>query len=746
MAVDITHILGEIKDIDEALKAHKLTQSDYEAIVKILKRPPNLIELGIFSAMWSEHCSYKSSKKYLQGFPTSAPWVVQGPGENAGIIDIGNNLCAVFKIESHNHPSFIEPHAGAATGVGGIMRDIFTMGARPVASLNSIRFGDINDNGALGRKHRYLLRGVVEGIGSYGNCMGVPTIGGEMSFESCYNGNILVNAFCLGLAKKNEIFYGRAEGVGNPVIYVGSKTGRDGLGGAVMSSNSFSSQAKAMRSAVQVGDPFAEKLLLEACLELFKQDLIVGIQDMGAAGLTSSSFEMAGRSRSGMILHLDKVPMREAGMNPYELMLSESQERMLICAKKGCEERVLSIFEKWEIDAAIIGEVTKSGIMELFWEGEKCAEIPIVELNENMPVLDMPVRAKPPQTHKANHLETHLNTQEIFLMLLGSVEIANKKWVYSQYDSSVQSNTITSAGSGDASMIRIKNSKVGISMSVDCNMRYCYLNPKNGAKIAVATSGRNSIVNGAKPLAISDCLNFGSPQNPEVMWAFKEVCEGIKEACKALNTPVVSGNVSLYNQSDGIDIYPTPSIVSVGLIDDVSRVIPSSFQAQGNVIVLLGEAKAEFGGSLAQKLCEGRIYGCIPSIDLDKESALWNLMLEAVSLEILKAAKDIGEGGLAITLAQMALGNGEHRPMGCNVHTSLPSQVLFAPSQSCIIVEIAVENLALLTQMAKKHKIPLHEIGCVGGDHFCCDEINLSLQEISELYFTSFEAMINQDV
>ena len=746
MAVDITHILGEIKDIDEALKAHKLTQSDYEAIVKILKRPPNLIELGIFSAMWSEHCSYKSSKKYLQGFPTSAPWVVQGPGENAGIIDIGNNLCAVFKIESHNHPSFIEPHAGAATGVGGIMRDIFTMGARPVASLNSIRFGDINDNGALGRKHRYLLRGVVEGIGSYGNCMGVPTIGGEMSFESCYNGNILVNAFCLGLAKKNEIFYGRAEGVGNPVIYVGSKTGRDGLGGAVMSSNSFSSQAKAMRSAVQVGDPFAEKLLLEACLELFKQDLIVGIQDMGAAGLTSSSFEMAGRSRSGMILHLDKVPMREAGMNPYELMLSESQERMLICAKKGCEERVLSIFEKWEIDAAIIGEVTKSGIMELFWEGEKCAEIPIAELNENMPVLDLPVRAKPPQTHKANHLETHLNTQEIFLMLLGSVEIANKKWVYSQYDSSVQSNTITSAGSGDASMIRIKNSKVGISMSVDCNMRYCYLNPKNGAKIAVATSGRNSIVNGAKPLAISDCLNFGSPQNPEVMWAFKEVCEGIKEACKALNTPVVSGNVSLYNQSDGIDIYPTPSIVSVGLIDDVSRVIPSSFQAQGNVIVLLGEAKAEFGGSLAQKLCEGRIYGCIPSIDLDKESALWNLMLEAVSLEILKAAKDIGEGGLAITLAQMALGNGEHRPMGCNVHTSLPSQVLFAPSQSCIIVEIAVENLALLTQMAKKHKIPLHEIGCVGGDHFCCDEINLSLQEISELYFTSFEAMINQDV
>lgn len=453
---DITHLLGEIAEIDEALKTHKLSQSDYDEIVKILNRAPNLIELGIFSAMWSEHCSYKSSKKYLQGFPTSAPWVVQGPGENAGVIEISDNLCAIFKIESHNHPSFIEPHAGAATGVGGIMRDVFTMGARPVAMLNSIRFGDVNDKGALGRKHRYLLRGVVEGIGSYGNCMGVPTIGGEMSFESCYNGNILVNAFCLGLVKKDEIFYGKAEGIGNPVIYVGSKTGRDGLGGAVMSSDSFSSTSKAVRSAVQVGDPFAEKLLLEACLELFKQDLIVGIQDMGAAGLTSSSFEMAGRSGSGMIMHLDKVPMREEGMNPYELMLSESQERMLICAKKGCEQQVLDIFAKWEVDAAIIGEVTKSGIMELFWHGEKCAEIPIKELSENAPILDMPVREIPTQKDKADSIKTDLGTQEIFCKLLSSVEIADKQWVYSQYDSSVQSNTITPAGSGDASMIRIK--------------------------------------------------------------------------------------------------------------------------------------------------------------------------------------------------------------------------------------------------------------------------------------------------
>lgn len=744
--VNITHLLGEIENLDESLKAHKLSSQDYEEILKILKRPPNLIELGIFSAMWSEHCSYKSSKKYLKGFPTKAPWVVQGPGENAGVIDIGNNLCAVFKIESHNHPSFIEPHAGAATGVGGIMRDIFTMGARPVASLNSIRFGDVEDSTSLGKKHRYLLRGVVEGIGSYGNCMGVPTIGGEMSFESCYNGNILVNAFCLGLVKKDEIFYGKAQGVGNPVIYVGSKTGRDGLGGAVMSSDSFSSNSKAMRSAVQVGDPFAEKLLLEACLELFKQDLIIGIQDMGAAGLTSSSFEMAGRSGSGMILHLDKVPMRESGMNPYELMLSESQERMLICAKKGCEDQVLEIFNKWEVDAAIIGEVTKSGNMELFWYGEKCAEIPILELSENAPMLDMPTRAIPPQSHKADRLETDLSTQEIFTTLLGSVEIANKKWVYQQYDSSVQSNTITPAGSGDASMIRIKGTNTALSMSVDCNMRYCQLDPQNGAKIAVATSGRNSVVNGAKPLAISDCLNFGSPQNPEVMWAFSEVCEGIKQACEILNTPVVSGNVSLHNQSDGVDIYPTPSIVSVALLSDIQKAIPSQFQTQGNSIVLLGEIKPEFGGSLAQKILEKRIYGQIPAIDLQKELSLWNLMLESAESSLISSAKDIGEGGLAITLAKMALSNGVNKPIGCNIHTNLPSQLLFSQSQSCVVAEITAENLQSFMQLAKKHKVPVSEIGCVGGEIFCLDEINMNLAEMAEVYFESFEKLINQDL
>lgn len=739
---DIANLVCKIENLDEVLESHKLTPQDYEEIMKILKREPNLIELGIFSAMWSEHCSYKSSRKYLNGFPTKAPWVVQGPGENAGVIDIGQNLCAVFKIESHNHPSFIEPHAGAATGVGGILRDVFTMGARPVALLNSIRFGDVADIGSLGNQHRYLLRGVVDGIGSYGNCMGVPTIGGEMSFEPCYNGNILVNAFCVGLAKKDEIFYGRAEGVGNPVIYVGSKTGRDGLGGAVMSSDSFESGSRSIRSAVQIGDPFAEKLLLEACLELFKQDLIVGIQDMGAAGLTSSSFEMAGRSGSGMIMHLDKVPMREEGMNPYELMLSESQERMLICAKKGCEDRVREIFEKWEVDVAIIGEVTHSGIMELFWHGEKCASIPIAELSENAPILDMPVRAISAQTHKADRLETSLSTEEILIRLLSSVEVANKRWVYEQYDNTVQGNTITQAGSGDANVIRIRESGAGLSMSADCNPRFCHLDPFNGAKIAVATSGRNSIVRGAKPLAISDCLNFGSPNNPEVMWAFKEVCEGIKQACQILDTPVVSGNVSLHNQSDGVDIYPTPCIVSVGLIDDAQCTLRSQFQGVGNAIVLLGEIKPEFGGSLAQKVLEGRIYGRIPSIDLEKELALWNLMLESRAL--LESAKDVGEGGLAITLAKMVLGSGDSQVIGCKIRTTLPAQSLFAQSQSCIVIEVSPSNLEHLKQLAQKHSVIFSEIGYVGGQSFCLDELNLSLEYISELYFGSFEKLIAQ--
>ena len=601
-----------IQDMPSALQAHKLSNDDYKQILAILGREPNLVELGIFSAMWSEHCSYKSSRIYLKGFPTSAPWVIQGPGENAGVIDIGGGYAAVFKVESHNHPSFIEPYAGAATGVGGIMRDIFTMGARPVASLDSIRFGEIWRDDEVGRKHRSLLNGVVAGIGGYGNCMGVPTIGGETNFEPCYNGNILVNAFCLGIAKTQEIFYAKAQGDGNPVLYVGSKTGRDGLGGAVMSSDSFSQDSKSLRPTVQVGDPFTQKLLLEACLELFTQDLIIGIQDMGAAGLTSSSFEMAGRSGSGMRLYLDKVPMRERGMNAYELMLSESQERMLICAKKGAEEKIKAIFAKWELDCEVIGEVTQSGDMELFWGEQKVAHIPIAPITENAPVLQLPTkepayiaqaRAKNPLESLQHHTAQHSLT-DIARILLGSLDICDKEWIYSQYDSSVQTNTLIAAGQGDGSVVRIKENGAALGAAIHAPVRYCYLNPREGAKIAVARAGRKCATRGIKPLAISDCLNFGNPNNPEVMWQFKESCEGIKEACEVLQTPVVSGNVSLYNQTDSTDIYPTPTIVSVGLAQDPQAIIDSAFTKEGSKIALLGEIGEDFGGSVLEKLAQ----------------------------------------------------------------------------------------------------------------------------------------------
>ena len=732
---DITTLNAPIQESDKEsiLESHKLSHDDYRAIVEILGRVPNLIEIGIFSAMWSEHCSYKSSKKYLRGFPTQAPWVIQGPGENAGVIDIGGGYAAVFKIESHNHPSFIEPYAGAATGVGGIMRDIFTMGARPVASLNSIRFGDITNQGEIGKKHRYLLRGVVEGIGGYGNCMGVPTIGGEMDFESSYNGNILVNAFCLGVAKKEEIFYAKAEGVGNPVMYVGSKTGRDGLGGAVMSSDSFTSDSKALRPTVQVGDPFAEKLLLEACLELFQKDYIVGIQDMGAAGLTSSSFEMAAKSGSGMRLDLDKVPMRESGMNPYELMLSESQERMLICAKKGYEQKVIEIFQKWELDVAVIGEVTNSGVMELYWYGEKCAQIPIDKLSDNAPILSKELKESKRETQKVQTLHTKLSAQEVFEKLLGSVEISDKKWVYSQYDSSVQTNTIIGPGMCDGSVVRVKENGVGLAMNVYCDVRACYLNPKEGAKLSVAAAGRKCATRGVRPKAISDCLNFGSPNNPEVMWEFKEACEGIKEACVALNTPVVSGNVSLHNQSDGVDIYPSPSIVSVGVVQDAQKTITSALKTQGNSLLLVGEIAADFAGSIAQKLCEGKIYGEVARIDLSREARLWDLLCEDNAAIV--SAKDIGKGGLAIALTKMALLGDK----GVRVQSGLGSwELLFAQSPSCVVLEVAPQDRAFIESRANKLGLLVREIGVVSDTDICIDSLHLSSQKARELYFESF--------
>jgi len=693
--------------------------------------------------MWSEHCSYKSSKKYLNGFPTKAPWVIQGPGENAGVIDIGNGLAAVFKMESHNHPSYIEPYQGAATGVGGILRDVFTMGARPVANMNSLRFGSIRKNDKIGKYQRYLVRGVVAGIGDYGNCMGVPTVGGETFFDDCYNGNILVNAFTLGVCKSDEIFYGRAEGIGNPVIYVGSKTGRDGLGGAVMASDSFTEENKSLRPTVQVGDPFTEKLLLEACLELFKHDYIVGIQDMGAAGLTSSSFEMAGRSGSGMVMHLDQVPAREEGMEPFEFMLSESQERMLICAKKGYEDKVLEIFQRWELDAKIIGEVTDTGNMELFWHGKKVADIPIDPVGENAPVLNRPVQ-RPAYLDEIKEIKgdiNSLNVNEVFDKLVASPEVVDKSWIYKQYDSMVQTNTIKAPGSLDASAIRVKESGVALSLSSDCNPRYCYIDPFNGAAAAVVESGRNVAMSGATPKAITDCLNYGNPENPEIMWQFAKGCEGIKEACRELNTPVVSGNVSLYNETNGEGIYPTPAIVMVGVNDNADKTIPSFFQKEGNSIYLIGETKSDFGGSLLLKEMFWEVSGTLPKLDYQKELNLWKLIKEANDKGIINAAKDVNVGGMAIALYKMSV----LADKGINTSSDFKNPIdIYSESFSRAIVE--VNNDKVFEELADTLGLKFQKIGIVQGDKFILDEIERDLKVLKNIYFNSFQELIESDL
>jgi len=728
----------------EIALAHSMTHEEYDNTVKILGREPNYTEIGIISAMWSEHCSYKSSTKYLKGFPTKAPWVIQGPGENAGVIDIGDGYAAVFKMESHNHPSFIEPYQGAATGVGGIMRDVFTMGARPIASMNLIQFANIDGDSQTAKKHRHLLRGVVAGIGGYGNCMGVPTIGGQTNFEECYAGNNLVNAFNLGLAKSDEIFLGVAEGIGNPVMYVGSKTGRDGLGGAVMSSAAFTEDNESKRPTVQVGDPFTEKLLLEACLELFKEDLIIGIQDMGAAGLTSSSFEMAGRSGSGMKMDLDKVPAREEGMTPYDFMLSESQERMLICAKKGCEQAVIDIFEKWELSVAVIGEVTDTGNMELFWHGEKCADIPIQPLSEEAPVLDRPV-AKPAylETIEDITLDKQFADQTIFDKMWSSIEIVDKSWIYDQYDSMVQTNTIKGPGKLDGSVIRIKENGKALAMSADCNTRLCYINPELGAAAAVMEAGRNVAMTGARPLAATDCLNFGNPEDPEVMWQFMKACDGIKAACKELNTPIIGGNVSLYNETNGVGVFPTPAMATVGVNDDMNNVLPSHFQAEGNYICILGDTYSEFGGSLLMKELYGKVAGTHPEVDFDKELKLWDTVIDANKANLLESAKDVNVGGIAIAAAKMSvIGN-----IGCDIRIALEDdQDIFSESLSRAIVEIKPENIEAFDKLASSMGITYVSAGKTGGDIVSVNNLYKKLNGISDIYFNKFQEVIEQDL
>ena len=806
------------------LKKHKLDEKDYEKIKEILKREPNLVELGIFSALWSEHCSYKSSKIYLKELPTQAPWVVQGPGENAGVISLGanskgENLVAIFKIESHNHPSFIEPEAGAATGVGGILRDIFTMGANPIANLNVLRFGDILDS-KVKKKHKQLLCGVAQGIGGYGNCMGIPTIGGETAFEACYNGNILVNAFSLGITKQESVFYGKASGVGNPVIYVGSKTGRDGLGGAVMSSDGFGEQSKALRPTVQIGDPFIERLLLEACLEVFSKDLIVGIQDMGAAGLTSSSFEMASRSGSGMILWLDKVPTRESNMTPYELLLSESQERMLLCAKKGKEGEIKEIFEKYDLDCEIVGEVKDGGVMELYWEDSICASLPIAPLVESAPILRREVR-KPSYLEKTKALQLHLHAKSlplnnqalqaylesqseiidlkthrpkgnlttlIFKEMLASLEINDKAWIYEQYDQTIKGSTIKGSGLGDASIVSLKNfdSPKAIALSANCDSRYCFLNPKEGAKIAVAKAGRKVALSGARPLAITDCLNFGNPENPEVMWQFKESCEGLKQACEILETPIVSGNVSLYNQSEKEgDIHPTPVVVMVGLLDDYSLAIGSHFVKEDSLICIvgggvsalldsgdLGARELNMAGSLLQKLLGSELSGELESLDLEIELSLWRFLQECTQIKLLLSAKSIGQGGIAMALARMAVISNkgiealptidELRGLDFMRFEKLHDQkvlheiqmdlerlssanplALFAEPHSQVICEISPHNLSIIKRLAKIKGLECYCLGRVSTSReIKIGSIKLDLDEARRLYCTSFEDRI----
>ena len=639
---------------DEILQRHGLTPDEYRRIVEALEREPTLTELGIFSVMWSEHCSYKSSRVHLKTLPTTGKRVLQGPGENAGAVDIGDGLAAVFKIESHNHPSFIEPYQGAATGVGGIIRDIFTMGARPIALLNSLRFGSLDE--ALVRR---TFSGVVAGIAGYGNSIGIPTVGGEIAFDESYTGNPLVNVFCLGIAATDEIIKGVASGVGNAVYYVGAKTGRDGIHGATMASAEFDDKSSEKRPAVQVGDPFMEKLLLEACLEVMKTDALVGIQDMGAAGLTSSTCEMAGRGGAGVEIDVSLVPQRETGMTPYEIMLSESQERMLLVVKRGREAEVERIFGRWDLHAVHIGEVTTDRMMRVKNRGEVVAEIPTTSLTDGAPLYRRPM-SEPAYLADARQLSLSTlgapgSVPDVFRRLLVSPEIASKRWVYRQYDHMVRTNTLLNPGMG-AGVVRVKGTTRALALSVDGNARFVYLDPFAGAQLAVAEASRNVACAGGLPIGATNCLNFGNPERPEIMWQFAKAVEGIGAACRALDIPITGGNVSLYNETDGKAILPTPVLGVVGLIEDAATVVGKSFRAEGDAVVLLGTGRGELGGSEYLKAIHGLVRGVPPLLDLELEKALQGLLVRGVSGGLVKSAHDCAEGGLAVALAECCFG------------------------------------------------------------------------------------------
>lgn len=672
-----------------------LTDEEYRMIEEdILGRMPNYTETGLFSVMWSEHCSYKNSKPVLRKFPTSGPHVLQGPGEGAGIVDIGDGLAVVFKAESHNHPSAVEPYEGAATGVGGIIRDIFSMGARPIALLDSLRFGELDNP-----RTKYLLEEVVAGIGGYGNCIGIPTVGGEIAFDPCYEGNPLVNAMCVGLIEHKHIQKGQAAGVGNSIMYVGAKTGRDGIHGATFASEEFNQEEEQQRSAVQVGDPFMEKLLLEACLELIlhHSDSLIGIQDMGAAGLVSSSAEMASKAGSGLILTLDEVPQRETGMTPYEMMLSESQERMLICVKSGEEEKIQELFQKYDLDAVTIGKVTDDGQYRLYHQGEEVANLPVDALAEDAPVYHKEMK-EPARIVEFQQLAPYQPVIEepgqVLLDLLQQPTIASKRSIYETYDSQVQTNTVVRPGS-DAAVMRVRGTNKALAMTTDCNARYLYLDPKIGGQIAVAEAARNIIASGGKPLAITDCLNYGSPDKPEVFWELSTSADGIAAACETLGTPVISGNVSLYNETDGQAIYPTPMIGMVGLIEDHKHITNQEFKKSGDLIYILGKTFADFDGSELQKMQLGRIEGVIRNFDLSIEKRNQELVLTAIQNGLIESAHDCSEGGLAIALAESAF---KHQ-LGISVQFELSSAQLFAETQSRFVLTVAPENKTRFEEM-----------------------------------------------
>lgn len=694
----------------ELIAAHGLTAEEYARICTMLGREPNLVELGIFSVMWSEHCSYKSSKKHLAKFPTEAPWVICGPGENAGVVDIGDGLAAVFKMESHNHPSFIEPYQGAATGVGGILRDVFTMGARPVALLNALRFGD-----PANPRTRFLVGGVVAGIAGYGNCVGVPTVGGEATFHRAYDGNILVNVMCVGIARSDRVFYARAAGVGNPVVYVGAKTGRDGIHGATMASAEFDETSEAKRPTVQVGDPFTEKLLIEACLELMESDCIVAIQDMGAAGLTSSAFEMAARGGTGIDLDLDAVPLREEGMTAYEIMLSESQERMLMVLREGREDEARRIFAKWELDFAVVGRVTDSGRLVARHQGRVVADLPVAPVSGASPIYDRPFEPTPPPLpFVADDGLVGIEPEQALLRLLGSPDLSSRRWIYEQYDHMVMADTVQRPG-GDAAVVRIHGSNRGLALATDCTPRYCAADPKMGGRQAVAECYRNLTAVGARPLAITNCLNFGNPERPRIMGQLIGCIEGMAEACRALDFPVVSGNVSLYNETSGRAILPTPQVGGLGLIEDLERMVGIAF-APDLALVLIGESSGWLGCSLFLREILGREEGAPPPVDLDLERRHAAFVRDHIRDGIVRACHDLSDGGLAVAVAEMCLA------ADCGAQIRIPSDVrsrigwLFGEDQGRYLLAVAFADVAPLLSAAAAEGIVAREVGHTGGD------------------------------